>query len=636
MKRIKELAGSVKPGTAVFLAAAAAYLPLTILPFVFDDVASVMNNPFLRHFSSAASLFSQDYTRIFRNESFEPLTYLLLMPVGRLFAWQPWGMHLFSALAHAACAWAVYKLAEALLGARKPALIAGLFFALHPVQSESMIAVLFTGTIFSALFFLWALYRFIEGDGRDSIREKLLTSLLFGVSLLFKERAFTGLLLFGLLPFLKPAGGMRELRRRLPELLAITFFWAAALAARQPAGRGSSFGLSYLDPAYLAARLAAYAKMLVMPFWLSPVYQKTAAVPGLAGFAALAAACLVLGVAQKYGRRGRKGYPPVLTAAALAFILLLPYLNLLPVSDLAEYLNSVFVSGRYLYLPMAGLAIIFGAFADRLEAAFPRGWAVPAGGAALAALFLCLSFGQQLIWRSDEAVWKRALKINPGSPWAAYMLGSYYMKDGLPDKARPLLERAASLEPSRGVLSNTLGALAAVHMMKGEPAQAEKLAVQALKTWEYNYDAWNTYGAALATLGRKQEAARAFENAGSAEITGDAPLVNLGKIYLDTGEPAKAAQALERALARARTPASLDLLCSAYTGTGSLERAAAACMGSLELEPRQPDTLVRLSLIYSAMGMAEPASLCLDEALKLAPEKAAEINKIRIKKKTGR
>lgn len=215
------------------------------------------------------------------------------------------------------------------------------------------------------------------------------------------------------------------------------------------------------------------------------------------------------------------------------------------------------------------------------------------------------------------------------------MLGSYYMKEGFPDKALPLLEHAAELEPSRGVLSNTLGALAAVHLMKGEPGPAEKLAVSALKTWEYNYDAWNTYGAALATLGKKSEAARAFEAAGSAEITGDAPLVNLGKLYLDLGEPVKASQALERALGRSKNPATMDLLCTAYAETGSLERAAAACMNSLELEPGRPDTLVKLAQIYTAMGMTEPASLCLDEVVKLAPGSAVEINKLRKVKKTG-
>jgi len=302
----------IKPDVLLAVFSAAAYIPLLFLPFVFDDVMSVRNNPLLRDLSNAAYLFHPAYTHVFRNEGFEPFTFLYLMLAGKLVAWQAWGFHALSLLAHAACAWTVYKLALLLLGKEKPALLAGLLFALHPAQAESLVAALFSGTIFSALFFLAALYRFMERDGRDGAAGKLLTGLLFGVSLLFKERSFSGLPLFFLLPFLRgvpkppgcrkgmkipyeespltpasPGGGFKELRRRLPELLALSFFWTAALFSRLSAGRGSSLGFKDMDPAYLFAKLAAYARMLFFPFQLSPVYQKTPALPGPAGLAAL-------------------------------------------------------------------------------------------------------------------------------------------------------------------------------------------------------------------------------------------------------------------------------------------------------------------------------------------------------------
>lgn len=562
----------LKPGAAVFLAGAAAFLPLLALPFVFDDVMSVRDNPLLRHFSSLAALFSPDYMRVFRNEGFEPFTFPPIMLFGALSSWQPWGLHLLSLLAHAACSYAVYRLARGLLGGEKPALLAGLFFALHPAMAESGTAVLFTGTIFSALFFLWALARFVERDGADGPGGALLTGLLYGVSLLFKERAFSGLLLFALLPFLKPGGGQREFRRRLPELLALASFWAAALLARLAAGRGSGFSAADLDPAFLFARLAAYAKMACLPFWLSPAYQRTPAWGDPAGLAALAVAAGVLWLAFKYRGRGGKGYHPAAAGAALAGLLLLPYLNLLPAADLAEYLRSVFVSGRYLYLPLAGAAIVFAAALSGLRGP----WPVAAAAAALP-LFAWLSVSQQLLWRSDEAVWARAARLNPESAWAAYMLGSGYLERGLPGKARPPLERALALAPSRGVRSNALGALAAVSLQEGSPAEAERLAGQALRAWEYNYDAWNTFGAALAAGGKKEKALKAFEVAGSAGITGAAPLVNAGRLYLELGRPAEAAGALEAALGRGGGPEALELLCRAYGAAG---RAAdqAACL----------------------------------------------------------
>ncbi len=638
----------IKPDVLLAVFSAAAYIPLLFLPFVFDDVMSVRNNPLLRDLSNAAYLFHPAYTHVFRNEGFEPFTFLYLMLAGKLVAWQAWGFHALSLLAHAACAWTVYKLALLLLGKEKPALLAGLLFALHPAQAESLVAALFSGTIFSALFFLAALYRFMERDGRDGAAGKLLTGLLFGVSLLFKERSFSGLPLFFLLPFLRgvpkppgcrkgmkipyeespltpasPGGGFKELRRRLPELLALSFFWTAALFSRLSAGRGSSLGFKDMDPAYLFAKLAAYARMLFFPFQLSPVYQKTPALPGPAGLAALLLAGGVIFLALKYSGRGRRGYNPAATGAAAFLLLLLPYLNLLPVTDLAEYLNSVFVSNRYLYLPLAGAAVVFAAFAAEAEELLSARRGGPAflkaSGAALLALCLALSAQQQLIWRSDERVWLRAVKLNPASPWANYMLGSYYLQEGLPDEALPRLNLALSLNPPRGVLSNALGALAAARLLKGETKEAEEGALKALEAWEFNYDAWNIYGAALAGLGKRKEAAAAFEKAAEAEITGDTPLVNLGRLYLELGDPAKAAAAFERALKRENSVDTLDLLCGAYAASGRLKEASAACLASLGLKPDRPPALLRLARIYLALGMGEPAELCLAEAVRLDP-----------------
>jgi len=78
-------------GAAVALAAAAVCLPLLFLPFVFDDVMSVSANRLLRDLGSLRHLFGPAYTFVFRNEGFEPLTFLPIMLAGKLSAWRPWG-----------------------------------------------------------------------------------------------------------------------------------------------------------------------------------------------------------------------------------------------------------------------------------------------------------------------------------------------------------------------------------------------------------------------------------------------------------------------------------------------------------------------------------------------------------------
>lgn len=604
--------------------AAAAFAPALGLPFVFDDVLAVRDNVSLRDLSNAAYLFHPAYSDIFRNEGYEPLTYLFLMLAGKASGWQPWAFHAVSIAAHAACACLVLRLGLLLTGDAAAALAAGLLFALHPAQAETLAAAMFSGTVFSSLLFLAALHRFLADDGRRGAAGAALTAPLFGAALLFKERAFPGLLLFALLPLLR--GGTAELRRRLPELAWLAAAWAAALLLRGRAMAGSGLGFAGLDPAYIPARLAAYAKTLLLPFWISPVYGKAFS-PGAAAWAALAGCAALAWLAWRAGGRREKPYNAAAVGLLLAALTLLPYLNVLPLKDLSEYLSGTFASNRYLYLPMAGLALAAAALlAGRLGGALPR----LAGGAALAAL-AALSLQQTLLWRSDEAVWARAAALNPSSPWARYMLGTHYLQAGRTPEAEKLLGEALALKPERPLLSHTYSALAQAALASGERTSAERYARLSLETWDMNHEAWNALGAALAGRDGGAEAERAFLRAAEIEPTGDGPLVNLGALRLSAGKPAEAAEALERALARRRSGYALDLLCRARAAGGDLRAAAGACAGALELSPDRPDTLLLLGRIYTKLGAQEPAALCLAEAGRLSggsPELKAALEEL--------
>lgn len=590
---------------------AAAFAPLLGLPFVFDDVLAVQNNASLRDLANAAYLFHPAYSDLFRNEGYEPLTYIVLMLTGKASGWQPWAFHAVSIAAHAACAALVLRLALLLTGDAAAALAAGLLFALHPAQAETLTAAMFSGTVFSAVFFLAALHRFLASDGRHGAGGRALTALLFGVSLLFKERTFPGLLLFALLPALR--GGTAEFRRRLPELWWLAAAWAAALGLRGYAMAGGGFGLAALDPAYLPARLAVYARTLLLPFWISPVYGKEL-FPGPAAALALAAAA-ALGLAAVRAGRGNGGaYNAGTAGLLLAGTILLPYLNVLPVKDLAEYLSGVFASNRYLYLPLAGAALALAALLrGRLG-----GSAARAAGAAVVAGLVLLSVQQALLWRSEERVWARAAALNPGSPWARYMLGTHYLQAGRQADAERLLGEALALKPERPLLSHTYSALAQAALGAGNAALAGDRARLSLEAWDMNHEAWNALGAALAGQGRHAQAERAFLRAAEIEPTGDGPLFNLGALRLSAGDAAGAAEALERALARRASDRSLDLLCRARAAGGDLKRAADRCAAALELNPGRADTLLLLGRIYIGLGAAEPAALCLDAAEKIA------------------
>lgn len=611
---------------------AAVFAPLLGLPFVFDDVLAVRDNAALRELSNAVYLFHPAYSDLFRNEGYEPLTYPVLMLTGLASGWRPWAFHAVSIAAHAACAGLVFRLALLLTADAAAALAAGLLFALHPVQAETLTAAMFSGTIFSSVFFLAALHRFLASDGRSGPAAQGVTALLFAAALLFKERAFPGLLLFALLPLLR--GGPAGLKSRLPELAWLAAAWAAALGLRGYVMAGGGFGLAGLDLAYIPARLAAYAGTLLLPFRISPVYGKEL-FPGWTAAAALAGCAALAWLAWRAGRR-EKAYNAGAVGIALAGLTLLPYLNVLPLKDLSEYLSGTFASSRYLYLPIAGAALAAAALLKGRLARNPHRFAA---GLVLAGLAL-LSVQQSLLWRSEEKVWARAAGLNPSSPWARYMLGTHYLQAGRNAEAERLLKEALELKPERPLFSHTNSALAQAALADGSAAAAETYARRALEAWDMNHEAWNALGAALAGQGRSAEAERTFLRAAEIEPTGDGPLINLGTLRLARGDAAGAAAALDLALARRRSPLALDLACRARAAGGDLKRAAQACADALELEPERPATLLLLGRIYLKLGAAEPAAVCLDGAEKLAGP-SQELEKARaeleiLKKKSRR
>jgi Flp pilus assembly protein TadD len=200
------------------------------------------------------------------------------------------------------------------------------------------------------------------------------------------------------------------------------------------------------------------------------------------------------------------------------------------------------------------------------------------------------------------------------------MLATHYLQAGRTAEAAALLNETLALDPERPLRSHTYSALAQTRLAAGERIEAERDARLSLAEWDMNHEAWNALGAALAGLGNNAEAEKAFLRAAEIEPTGDGPLVNLGLLRLGTGNAAGAAEALESAVKRRPTDYALGLLCRARAAAGDAAGAARACKGALELNPARPDTLLLLGRLYTAMGAAEPAGLCLDEAGRLAGE----------------
>jgi len=150
--------GSLLPFPALFLAAVLVYAGALSCGFVnWDDDVYVTGNALIRDLSPAG------VGRMFTTRHFTdylPVNLLSLALDYRLWGLDPRGYHAHNVLLHGLNACLLYALLARLFGDRRPAFLAALLFALHPLNVEAVAWVSQRKTVLSMFFFLaaWLMY----------------------------------------------------------------------------------------------------------------------------------------------------------------------------------------------------------------------------------------------------------------------------------------------------------------------------------------------------------------------------------------------------------------------------------------------------------------------------------------------
>ncbi len=138
-----------------------AYAPALRYAFLWDDQQLIVQNALLRSTEGVLHALRSDFwLTVGENSSgfWRPIITLSYAVDGRLFDWQPWGFHLMNVLSAAGVASLVTLLAMHLGAGRWPALAAGAWFAWMPHHIESTAWVAGRTDLYSAFFFLLALW----------------------------------------------------------------------------------------------------------------------------------------------------------------------------------------------------------------------------------------------------------------------------------------------------------------------------------------------------------------------------------------------------------------------------------------------------------------------------------------------
>ncbi len=401
--------------------------------------------------------------------TWQPLVWLSYMTDVTLSGLDPAALHRTNLLLHLVNIVLVYTCLRRLTGRTRPAFLATLLFAVHPVHVESVAWIAGRKDLLSTPFWWLAILAYTAyvrtpSRGRYAM---VIAAMLLG--LMAKPMLMTlpaVLLLLDIWPLRRvslsrPDGWKPVLREKWPLLLAALLSLAVTIHV-QSAG-GSILDVETISlwgrASNAAVSIWRYAGKLLWPFRLAILYPHPGAWSATATLAALAALAGVLAAAWRW----RDRQPGLLVALAAFLVTLVPVLGLVQFGWHA-------MADRFLYIPATALYATAALAIDAAWRAAPR-WrpplAVAITGVTLA--LIARTHDQTTRWRDSLSLFSHAVAVTEDNWMMHNGVGAALSRDGRNDEAAPHFEASIRLKPDRPKAHFNLGH---VRFMQGRWAEA--------------------------------------------------------------------------------------------------------------------------------------------------------------------
>ena len=604
--------GMLVLGVALFLV----YYPAAQGPFIFDDAGTVVDNPSIRQLwpltgsGKSTGPLNPPKTTAVHGRPLVNLSFAVNYYFGGL---DPFGyrivhivIHLFSAMLLWAIVAGTLRL-DYFQGRFDPvaeplAFAAALVWALHPVDTESVVYVTQRTELMMGMFYLATLYCSIRywTTARTAARATclVLATLACLSGMLCKEMMASSPVMVLLFERTFVAGSLRRaLSRSWLLYVCLALAWVPVLALncsglRTPAA-GFDLGVAAHEWWFTQAKvLFLYLKLAVWPWPLVIHYE----IPYLKTVAdawpwLLTAGILAIGALVLLWRRSAVGFVAVWLFAVLSPTLVIPLIG----ETAAE---------RRMYVPLAAVVPLFivGGYVvqERIWRSVVRraGWESIRGGPVtlffIATIALAIGFGyvsshRLVAYRDELSLWQDAAVHQPHDPLVQFNLGTLFVEAGqlleaishfeeavrlAPDSYRAHYNLARALEESArpqdaiGHYRTTLRLrpddaashynLARLLENAGQAQQAIEHYRQAIAVRPGFSTAHTNLGILLMTAGHTQEAVENFE----AALQGQKDLgnyMNLAMAYSLTNRVAEAIPMAEKALDLARSQSETSL-----------------------------------------------------------------------------
>ncbi len=623
------------------LAGLLAYQNSYTVPFVFDDISSIVENPTIRHLWPLGQALSPPRGEGQLTVTGRPVINLSLALNYSLGGLAVRGYHVFNLTVHILAALTLYGIVRrTLLGERlRPrfgsaaeglALATTLLWTVHPLQTEAVTYIVQRAESLVGLLYLLTLYCFIRGA--ESTAPKiwyLLTVAACALGMATKEVMVSAPLIVLLYDRTFVTGTFREAwRQRRVLYLGLASTWlllgcvvaSAGIVGHQAGGRADAtwwrYALTQPNVILHYLRLALWPHPLCLDYQWPIAEASTKLLPPVIVVAALLAATV-----WACARKSAWGF-----LGAWVFLILAPTSSVLPLPDPAFE--------HRMYLPLAALIValvtsVYWLGKHRLTAqpGLDRalGWGL---SGVIACLFVSLTIQRNYDYRSETAIWQDTVEKRPQNFRAHNNLGVALKIQGRMPEAIAHYERALRLNPDYANAHYNLGvALARL----GRLPEAVKHWEDALRIEPDDAQVHYNLGVTLAQLDHLPEAIGHYEQALRIKPDFAEAQNNLGIALKNQGQIPEAIAHYEQALRLNPDYAEAHYnLGVALARVGRLPEAVRHWEDALRIKPDDAQAHYNLGVALAQLGRLPEAIGHYEQALRIKPDFAEVQNNLGI------
>ena len=545
----------------IFFTVIIAYQKSINVPFLFDDIDLIINNPQIKNFKHINKIITSDFFEHKKSVQgkgigyYRPVVILSYMLDYKIWGLNAKGFHYTNILLHSINSVLLFLIVYHICAGLFFSLCCGLIFSIHPVQSESVIWISGRTDLFGVMFFFLSFYLYLLYKNKNNKIMLTLSLIFYALGVLSKE--FVLLLPVLLLCFDYIYSGEKNktifLNYRLfshfiTGLLYFIFRKLVLNISNPEFNPVSSFNRVYT---FIFNGMPYYFSKLIFPYNLN-VYidfqiQKVSLL-NLFILIFVICACMFF-LKKNYFKISRS----VIFFMCFMIISIIPFSNVLPFSLAPD--SEIAVAERFLYLTSAAFCVLLVKIIFLFKTGFLKNTIV-----FLAIIIFIVLLNMRITdWLNEEILLSKSLKNFPGSKLMLNKLGdiyenrgkfkeamiyyekvfmmnnryiginnnigAVYMKTGDYDKALKHYEDELFFNGENAVVYNNMGL---VYFYKNMIKESLTNFSKAVLIYPDYCEAYNNTGVVFASINKVEEAERFFNYALSISPDYEAPKKNLG------------------------------------------------------------------------------------------------------------